>query len=176
MNFDKIMQLIGRWGGTLKFFPSDADARFGIAEEISEMAANEDQVVWLVKRLPKIYHEWPGMAEVRAVFCSKFRPKDGIETYSTVYVDGIPSEKEPLALPPPPMRQLAAGEPVSGAESISATVSDLCRQKDMNRVLRGLPAPPVREIPVVRITEANRISLSDLERAREEYRNRKAAE
>ena len=55
------------------------------------------------------------MREVRAVFCSKFKPADGIDVYSAVYLDGIPSEKEsaPAVLPAAPVRQLGAGEPVT---------------------------------------------------------------
>lgn len=92
MNFKIVMQLIGRWGGTIKFFPSDPEARIGIAEEIVSMAENEDQVRWLVARLPKLYTEWPAMHEVRATFCSKFKPKDGDEVYSEIYLEGIPAE------------------------------------------------------------------------------------
>ena len=79
MNFDKVMRLIGRLAGTLKFFPSDPDARFGIAQEIADMAANEEQVTWLVGRLPKLFTEWPGLLEVRAVFCTRYKPQDGVE-------------------------------------------------------------------------------------------------
>ena len=41
-----------------------------------------------------LYNEWPGPQEVRAVFCSRFKPADSIEAYSSVYMDGIPSESE----------------------------------------------------------------------------------
>lgn len=94
MKFETVMQLIGQWGGTLKFFPGDAEARIGIAESLIEMASSEEQVRWLVKRLPKLFTEWPAMHEVRAVFCSKFKPADGVEVYSEVYLEGIPAEKE----------------------------------------------------------------------------------
>ena len=94
IKFHEVMPIIGKLGGTIKFFPSDPDARLGIAEEISEMADNADQVRWLVKRIPKLFSEWPALREVRAVFCSKFKPKDGIEVYSQVYLEGIPSEAE----------------------------------------------------------------------------------
>jgi hypothetical protein len=86
------MQLIGRWGGTLKFFPADPDARLGIALEIVDMCSTIEQVEWLVRRAPKIFQQWPGMREVRALLCSKFAPKDGCEVFSELYTDGIPSE------------------------------------------------------------------------------------
>src|SRR5690349_7814500 len=78
----------------LKFFPSDREARAAIVEMICEMASDECQVEWLVARALRLYNEWPGPRELRAAFCSKFRPRDGINAYSTVYLDGIPSERE----------------------------------------------------------------------------------
>jgi hypothetical protein len=36
---------------------------------------------------------------VRAIYCSRYRPKDGIEIYSIVYPDGIPSHCERAQLP-----------------------------------------------------------------------------
>jgi hypothetical protein len=176
MNFEEIMQIIGKWGGTLKFFPSDPDARIGIAEEIGEMASEADQVRWLVGRLPKLYQEWPAMHEVRAVFCSKFQPRDGIEVYSRTFPDGIPSEKQNLpALPAATPRQLP-GDVLSAAASLHSTVTDLARAKDMNRTLRGLPAPLVRDIPTVQITAANRITPDQVEETLRLLHEQKARE
>ena len=112
MKFEDVLRLIGEWGGTLRFFPSDPHARIGIAKEIVAMCSSIDQVKWLVARLPKLFSEWPAMKEVRSVLCSKFRPADGIETYSEVYLEGIPSEKAGalLALPDPRSRELPPGE------------------------------------------------------------------
>ncbi len=176
MSFDEVMTLTARWGGTLKFFPGDPDARLGIAEQIADMARDADQVRWLVRRLPKLYPEWPSSLEVRAVFCSKFRPLDGIEAYSAVYLDGIPSEREELQISTGPVREIEAGEDVSGSTSISATVSDLVRAKDLNRKLRNIPPPSVREIPVVQITDENRITKEQLDAIAREIRERKARE
>lgn len=79
----------------LKFFPSDEGARLGILDLVCRMAKSEEQVDWLVNRMTNgLYNEWPGPAEMRACFCSKFKPRDGIERHSTVYLDGIPSERE----------------------------------------------------------------------------------
>ena len=69
----------------LKFFPSDDEARLGIVLMIGRMAEKEEQVRWLVQRVLALYNEWPGPGEVRAVYCSRFRPEDGITAYSTVY-------------------------------------------------------------------------------------------
>ncbi len=177
MNFDEIMQLIGRWTGTLQFFPADADARFGIAEQISDFAGDLEQVRWLVRRVPKLHKDWPGILEVRAVFCSRYKPKDGIEAYSAVYLDGIPSEREETPqISTKPVPQIASGEEVSNSPSIAATVSDLVRAKDLNRTLRNIPPPKVRDIPVVQITDENRITKEQLDAIARELRERKARE
>lgn len=135
MNFELVMQLIGRWGGTLKFFPTDPDARIGIAEEILAMASYLEQVRWLVGRVPKLYAEWPGTLEVRAVFCSKFPAKDGIEPSSAVYLEGIPSERDQAGrLPPAPLLRLAAGEPVTGDPEAAEILIEAGRRTRMPRL------------------------------------------
>lgn len=141
LNLDEVMRLIGRWSGTVKFFPSDAQARIGIAEQIAGMASNEDQVRWLVKRIPTLYREWPPMLEVRAVFCAKFRPLDGIEADSEVYTDGIPSESSSLRpqIAVPELRQLS-GEcvPVSS-------------DPEMAKLIAKVAAANSKRLPVVQI-------------------------
>lgn len=89
MNFEKVMRMIGEWAGTLRFFPADPEARLGIAKQIAKFARDESQVRWLVDVLPNQFTDWPGVHEVRAVFCMKFRPKDGIEADSKSFPDGL---------------------------------------------------------------------------------------
>jgi hypothetical protein len=81
--------------GALKFFPrGDAAVLLALTRLCGAMCHNEGEVRWLINRMTSgLYSEWPGLAEMRACFCSKFRPKDGISTFSTVYLDGIPSEQ-----------------------------------------------------------------------------------
>ena len=89
----------------LKYFPTDGEARGELAVMVSEILTTEDQVAWLVRRMRNLYNEWPGPQELRAVACSKFKPADGIEGNSCIYLDGIPSEREQkTALPPPDPR------------------------------------------------------------------------
>ena len=114
LNYKETIQLIGRWGGTLKFFPSDPDARIGIAEEICKMASDIRQVRWLVGRIPQLFTEWPGSREVRAVFIDRYKPVDGVTVYSTTFPHGIPSE-----FPEPEPRLLEA--PKQQAESTTAS-------------------------------------------------------
>ena len=77
----------------LKYFPADKNAHTALVGLVCSMATTEDQVRWLVRRTLALYNEWPGPLELRAVFCSKYPPRDGINAYSQIYEDGIPSEK-----------------------------------------------------------------------------------
>lgn len=96
----------------LPFFPGDENAMLALVRMVGEMATSEDQVRWLVNRMTSgIYTRWPGPHEMRACFCSRYRPQDGINAYSTVYLDGIPSERAAgLQIAAPATAQIEAGE------------------------------------------------------------------
>jgi hypothetical protein len=92
---DVIDRAMGRIA-LMKFFPSsDTVARATVMLELIQMCSTDDQVEWLSKRLTVLYTEWPGLRELRAVFCSKFKPADKIEVNSADarFIDGIPSEQ-----------------------------------------------------------------------------------
>jgi hypothetical protein len=91
---EKIAQL-----GMLSFFPTEQNARAGVVALVCEMAETNDQVGWLVRRCLQLWSKWEGPAELRAVFCSKFRPRDGVDCYSQLeqFADGIPAEIESAA-------------------------------------------------------------------------------
>ena len=133
LDLTEVLREIGKWGGTLHFFPSDDDARLGIAEEITAMAETQDQVRWLVGRVPKLHSDWPAMREVRAVFCSRYKPHDGYDVCSAVYLDGIPPDPalERLRLTAgPAMRQLTGDVAASPkVESIFAVLAEARARK-----------------------------------------------
>lgn len=96
----------------MKFFPSDEGAKKEIMALIASMCSSDEQVAWLANRTVALHNEWPGPRELRAVLCSKFRPKDGFEVYSDVYPEGIPSESESINRmlgPAPDKRRLEGG-------------------------------------------------------------------
>lgn len=103
MNVKNVAGIVAELG-MLKYFPADDKARAAIVKLVCNMATTEDQVRWLVNRTVALFGEWPGPKELRAVFCSKFPPRDGIDAHSLIFesIDGIPSENP---------RQLAIGGP-----------------------------------------------------------------
>jgi hypothetical protein len=87
----------------MAFFPSDPEVRAALVTVLMDLIETEDQLDWLVNRALRLYAKWPGVAELRALYCSRFKPRDGIESYSTVYLDGIPAESTPLRREPAPL-------------------------------------------------------------------------
>ena len=173
MNFDTINGLVASMGG-MKFFPSDPAARAAIVETVGDMAENEEQVRWLTKRMRSMYAEWPGEIELRACFCSRFRPRDGINRCSSVFPDGISSERTavPLALPGP------RGDVILADRQIGAAVSDLARAKRLPAPAEAMPIklPP----PLIAEKRAQRLAApvtqADVDRVAAELRSRKRAD
>ena len=63
----------------LRYFPSDELTRTGIMRLIERMASTPEQVVELVRRTVAHYNDWPGPLELRGVFCTFAKPRDGVE-------------------------------------------------------------------------------------------------
>ncbi len=96
MNVKKAAEEIGKLS-LMKFFPSDPAARSALVGIVMSMVTTDAQVEWLVKRALVVFNEWPGPVELRALFCSKWRPADGVEAHSMIYRatengGGFPSE------------------------------------------------------------------------------------
>jgi hypothetical protein len=110
----------------LRFNPlADPQATAALMEELAAMCPHRQALEWLAKRAPNVYTEWPGLRELRALLCSRFKPADGIDIDSAVYVDGIPSERlmepERLALPP--------GHQTSADLELEGMIADLAVRK-----------------------------------------------
>jgi len=88
----------------MPFFPQDENAFLELVRFVGRMCHTEEQVRWLVDRTLSLYDKWPGPMELRAVFCTIYKPKDGVLAYSNIYREGIP----PVAAPA--HRQIAGPE------------------------------------------------------------------
>lgn len=126
MNVTVLNKAIGMMS-LMKFFPGGDEARGALMELLGEMCANDEQVLWLAKRMRNLYPEWPGAHEMRAAFCARFSPKDGIEADSGSFPEGIPAERATgLQLPAMAIPELAAGD-------VSANL-------EANRLIRAISA------------------------------------
>jgi hypothetical protein len=151
----------------LRFFPASEEIMDALVDEVMSMAASEDQVKWLVKRMLSLYAEWPGPGEMRAVFCNRYKPKDGISAYSSVYPDGIPSEKPE----PPALLALPAGHKVSTDPILEAAICALAEAKDLNRIR---PRRRVPDVPEIEVPPERRITQADVDLEVERLREKRA--
>ena len=112
----------------LKFFPSEPSAIGPIAKIIASMVGTVEQLRWLDSVMLNQVGEWPGPAEVRAIFCTRFRPEDGDEVkgYSAIagFTPGdIEGEKlvehSRLTEGRREFGQIGAGEMKSGAQLLA---------------------------------------------------------
>ena len=139
MDFARIARAIARLK-LMAFFPSDEDTCLGLAQELSEMCENEEQIEWLCKRVTQLYPKWPGIHELRACLCSRFKPKDGINAYSSQYPEGIPAAPKPKEIAGPEMRALPPGASVSADLRVDAAFELLV---STNRVVNAALSGPV---------------------------------
>jgi hypothetical protein len=115
----------------MAYFPGDPDIRAALVWALLEMIETEEQMQWLVSRALRLYTKWPGVAELRALYCSHYRPKDGQEAYSSVYPDGIPSERRQAE-----GRDAARGEPVSSDPTLDRMITQAAARKRLKPIGR----------------------------------------
>jgi hypothetical protein len=80
----------------MPFFPSsDPNARALVFEDIVNICESDAHAEWLAMRFCQVFRNgWPGLEELRAVYCARFKPCDKRFADSHAYPDGIPSERE----------------------------------------------------------------------------------
>jgi hypothetical protein len=89
MTITEAMKAVDRMS-ILKYFPTAQVAKEEIADMLVQMIQTDqwgderDKLNWLVKAMRDNVGEWPGPAELRAVYCCKFKPSDGINAYSSL--------------------------------------------------------------------------------------------
>lgn len=82
----------------MPFFPFDPLTKMGLLDELTRIVETDEQLEWLVTVTLVKYRQWPGAGLLRALYCTRFKPLDGIEAYDD---EEPPSAKElpQLALP-----------------------------------------------------------------------------
>lgn len=65
--------------GSLKFFPPASGAHGAVMNLLYRMVETPDQLQWLVRTMIDRVGQWHGTMELRGVYCTRFKPKDGIE-------------------------------------------------------------------------------------------------
>jgi len=138
VNVAKVTKSLGRLT-LMKYFPADDSARAALVELVCGMIDSDEQAEWLAKRMLQVYPEWPGPQELRACFCGRYRPKDGINAYSAIYPDGLPPDPTapPRGIEAPSRRALPAACEVTADAVLDQQVAEVAQK-------RKLPAAPVK--------------------------------
>lgn len=68
----------------IPFFPRDTNAQDYILAALRKMIATEEQLRWLTETAINSIQKWEGLPQLRGLFCSHFRPADGIEMECSV--------------------------------------------------------------------------------------------
>lgn len=64
----------------MKFYPTgDAGVRTEVMDLLAKMVDTQESLEWFRCLLRDRVPDWPGLAELRAIYCTARRPKDGIE-------------------------------------------------------------------------------------------------
>lgn len=64
--------------GAIPYFPREAGAHTAIIRALCAFVASPDRLRWLVDTAVNRMAEWKGVAELRALYCTRWRPIDGI--------------------------------------------------------------------------------------------------
>jgi hypothetical protein len=118
----------------LKYFPSDDGAREGIMRLLLRLVefGRVDQLAWLVRVMVDRVGVWNGPVELRGVFCTRFKPADGIEGDCTQTPAFSPAAMEARAavqqLPRSEARALLAGVIETGdGEDVQAILDSIAK-------------------------------------------------
>lgn len=65
----------------LKFFPMDEIQHRVMAEFLRKLCGHAEGLSWLVQQLVNRVGEWPGPAQVRGIYCTRYKPADGLENF-----------------------------------------------------------------------------------------------
>lgn len=126
----------------LKFFPSGDVAVRVLIDLLIRLCSTREQLNWLVETLINRIGEWPGPAQLRALFCTRFPPADGIEGPPCELSGFTPADGEQRyveleakrgVLLDSQKQRLLPGEveTVSGDDKMQSLIGDLAAAKQM---------------------------------------------
>lgn len=84
MTEEKVVAELTRMVGVVPMFPSDPLSLANITSETQKFVDQELRLKWLVDTFINHVGRWEGIREFRAVYCTRFKPADGIEEFSRI--------------------------------------------------------------------------------------------
>lgn len=95
----------------LKYFPSAENDRTAVARLLGRIVGENNLVGlrWLVDTMLNRVGEWNGPVELRAVYCTRYRPADGVEA-DAKYSNGFTAGEMETRAKAPSMTQTEVGD------------------------------------------------------------------
>lgn len=82
----------------LKFFPASPGEQQAVMDLLDKIVDSPQRLRWLVDTMVNYIGEWPGPAQMRALYATRFRPADGIEGTHCAIAGFTPMDSERAAL------------------------------------------------------------------------------
>lgn len=77
--YEDIMKVVDLFIEMVPFFPNSVAARCAVCEEVYSFVSTQEQLEWFSKAFRQIAGtKWMGEPMLRAVFCTRYEPADGI--------------------------------------------------------------------------------------------------
>src|ERR1035438_10555079 len=70
----------------MRYFPVDAGMEGELMLELASMCHDAERLMWLSRRAIRLFPDWCGVGELRALYSSRWRPADGIRTFSGIFL------------------------------------------------------------------------------------------
>ena len=74
---DRVAQGVELIAEFMQDFPPSRAAHGLVAQHIHDFVGTDQQLQWFVQACIRHFHCWPGVPQLRALYCSKFAPDDG---------------------------------------------------------------------------------------------------
>jgi hypothetical protein len=87
---EEVMEQAQALGELVPFFPRGEAAQRVIVSEIQGFCGTSQELRWFIHEFVRKVPKYEGVPQLRAVFCSRFKPADGIEP--TIDVPGFTAE------------------------------------------------------------------------------------
>ena len=84
-------KVVGALSQIIPFFPTSAAALDLITEFVLEFVGNDEQLQWFARSAGRSLARYEGMPHLRALFCTKYPPADGIQPL--VEVEGMSEDQ-----------------------------------------------------------------------------------
>lgn len=65
--------------GAIPYFPTDSGAQLAVMKQLERFVSGEKELRWLVDTAAGVMREWKGVPELRGLYCTRFKPADGVE-------------------------------------------------------------------------------------------------